>query len=603
MRPADSRRILPVSGNQMNRWTKRFLFPILFFSLFLPSLYGQIPQTLSYQGVLTDANGEPITSDGLRLTFQLHTTPNNGGIVWREVHDSVPVQNGVFSVILGSIQPLDFPFDQPYFLGITVGNDQEMRPAIELTASAYSLQARTVSDSMITSRKIAAGTVVRSLNNLTGTVTLSAGSNIDIVNEGNNLIISTASENGTGAWSLTGNANTDSTHFLGTTDVQPLEIRVNGERAGRFEFTSSSEGPNIILGSRVNRVSPGVVGATISGGGDADDFGNANPNTVISRFGTVGGGAANTAGHDATVGGGFRNEAIGIQSTVAGGFSNTASSRAAAVGGGNSNQASGIAATIPGGQNNRAQGQNSLAAGTQAVALHEGTFVWADFSAGAAFESTASNQFLIRAAGGVGIGLNTPSSPLTVAGIIESTSGGFKFPDGSRQTTAAKKSPWNQTAQQKDIYYVDGNVGIGTKSPTNLLTLPKNSKTDPIADAWTIYSSRRWKTNIQPIKNPLHKVKRLRGVTYDWKTSGKHDIGLIAEEVGEVIPEVVVYEENGVDAKSVDYPRLVALLIEAMKEQQKQLDRITRQLDAWQKRFARINAKANNAYAAEADKE
>ncbi|NOY61528.1 MAG: hypothetical protein GXO75_21665 [Calditrichaeota bacterium] len=69
-------------------------------------------------------------------------------------------------------------------------------------------------------------------------------------------------------------------------------------------------------------------------------------------------------------------------------------------------------------------------------------------------------------------------------------------------------------------------------------------------------------------------VERLRGVTFDWKENSKHDIGLIAEEVGEVIPEVVAYEENGIDAKSVDYARLVAVLIEGMKEQQKQIDQL-----------------------------
>lgn len=62
-----------------------------------------------------------------------------------------------------------------------------------------------------------------------------------------------------------------------------------------------------------------------------------------------------------------------------------------------------------------------------------------------------------------------------------------------------------------------------------------------------------WKTNIQPIAGALDKARRLRGVTYDWKADGKHDVGLIAEEVGEVVPEVVAYEENGQDAKSVDY--------------------------------------------------
>lgn len=61
----------------------------------------------------------------------------------------------------------------------------------------------------------------------------------------------------------------------------------------------------------------------------------------------------------------------------------------------------------------------------------------------------------------------------------------------------------------------------------------------------------------------------------------RHDIGLIAEEVGGVIPEVVAYEENGKDAKSVDYARLpvpdslgrgLALLIEGMKEQQREIE-------------------------------
>lgn len=60
----------------------------------------------------------------------------------------------------------------------------------------------------------------------------------------------------------------------------------------------------------------------------------------------------------------------------------------------------------------------------------------------------------------------------------------------------------------------------------------------------------------------------MRGVSYDLKDSGKHEIGVIAEEVGKVVPEVVTYEKNGKDAQGVDYSRLTALLIEATKEQQ-----------------------------------
>ncbi len=110
-------------------------------------------------------------------------------------------------------------------------------------------------------------------------------------------------------------------------------------------------------------------------------------------------------------------------------------------------------------------------------------------------------------------------------------------------------------------------VGIGTTTPTNLLTLGLGGGLS-ISDGWATYSSRRWKTNIQPLHNALGMVEQLRGVSYDLKDSGKHEIGVIAEEVGEVVPEVVSYEENGKDARGVDYSRLTALLIEATKEQQ-----------------------------------
>jgi hypothetical protein len=125
-----------------------------------------------------------------------------------------------------------------------------------------------------------------------------------------------------------------------------------------------------------------------------------------------------------------------------------------------------------------------------------------------------------------------------------------------------------------------GNVGIGIPHnvPDHILTIEPGSTTDPVADAWTVYSSRRWKTNITPIEQSLEKVQHLRGVSFDWKRDGKHDIGLIAEEVGEVIPEVVAYEKNGKDASSVDYARLVAVLIEAVKAQQKEIEVLQKEL-------------------------
>ena len=78
-------------------------------------------------------------------------------------------------------------------------------------------------------------------------------------------------------------------------------------------------------------------------------------------------------------------------------------------------------------------------------------------------------------------------------------------------------------------------------------------------------SSIRWKRNIVNIPSPLEKLNSLRGVYFDWDEAhgGKHDIGFIAEEVGQVIPEIVVYEENGVDASGMDYSKMTPLLVEA----------------------------------------
>jgi hypothetical protein len=114
------------------------------------------------------------------------------------------------------------------------------------------------------------------------------------------------------------------------------------------------------------------------------------------------------------------------------------------------------------------------------------------------------------------------------------------------------------------------NVGIGTTNPSNVFTIAQGAG-QAISDGWATYSSRRWKTNIQPLHNALGMVEQLRGVSYDLMDSGKHEIGVIAEEVGAVVPEVVSYEDNGKDARGVDYSRLTALLIEATKEQQQEI--------------------------------
>jgi hypothetical protein len=181
-------------------------------------------------------------------------------------------------------------------------------------------------------------------------------------------------------WQLNGNAGTKPPqNFLGTTDNTALDLKVNNQRGFRIEPRAAS--PNLIGGFEGNAADAGAFGVTIAGGGSATA-----ENRVASSYGTV-----------------------------AGGGSNRAEGFFASIGGGESNQAGGNWSTVAGGRQNTAAGDYSFAAGRQAKANHVGSFVWAD-SGLSNFASTGNNQFLIRAAGGVGIGTNSPNEELVVDG-------------------------------------------------------------------------------------------------------------------------------------------------------------------------------------------
>ena len=190
-----------------------------------------------------------------------------------------------------------------------------------------------------------------------------------------------------------------------------------------FYTQQNATSPNLIGGHSNNSVTSGVRGATISGGGN---LGAAN--RVTDDYGTVGGGRKNQAGNNAgttgnavgaTVGGGSDNTARAGGAMGGGLALNPPGGVGASVGGGFQNVASGNEATVPGGYVNSAAGAYTFAAGRFAKANHDGAFVWGDGSTEADFSSTASNQFLIRASGGMGVGTNAPTNQLHVAEAID----------------------------------------------------------------------------------------------------------------------------------------------------------------------------------------
>jgi hypothetical protein len=94
----------------------------------------------------------------------------------------------------------------------------------------------------------------------------------------------------------------------------------------------------------------------------------------------------------------------------------------------------------------------------------------------------------------------------------------------------------------------------------------------------------RFKENIVPIENALDKISKISGNTYDWKEENKiehgyegNDVGVIAQEIEAVLPQLVQTRENGF--KAVKYDKLVALLIEGIKEQQTQIHSLTIEIE------------------------
>ena len=436
-------------------------------------------------------------------------------------------------------------------------------------------------------------------------------------------------------WSVTGDSGSDpATNFLGTTDVQPLVLRTGNAQSLRLAPSSITSGApalpittSVIAGSHANTVGAGVRGATIAGGGmpvgfDDPDVGpDEGPNRVSSHYSAVGGGYNNQAGNDvgalaafATVGGGASNKASAFGSAVAGGQYNFASGGYSSVVGGRGNTASGNFGTVDGGSLNCAGGDLSWAGGSRAQVRpgsqsgaagdgclgvasagntggDEGTFVWADSQDGG-FVSSGTNQFLVRATGGMGLngGPINAAVELNVVADNDGSNYGNLFLrqrnyDAGMLVSAGDAT---STAANNAGFYLDQYNG---SAQTRRLTLATNGDFSVTAAAfkpgggsWSAPSDARLKQGIEPLSGALDRMLRLHGVSFEYREpdparrpAGRH-IGFLAQDVQPLFPDWVGQDEQGY--LTVGSQGFEALTVEALRELRAEKDAALTLLEA-----------------------
>lgn len=124
-------------------------------------------------------------------------------------------------------------------------------------------------------------------------------------------------------------------------------------------------------------------------------------------------------------------------------------------------------------------------------------------------------------------------------------------------------APWGGGITSYSFYSDGGAFGAGYGGTLNAVV---SSSGDFIGKSYSSTSSIKYKTNVTPLENALNIINKLEGVRFDWKDTGKSDIGLIAESVNEVLPEFVMKDKETGEPQGVDYGKITSVLIEAVKE-------------------------------------
>jgi hypothetical protein len=386
----------------------------------------------------------------------------------------------------------------------------------------------------------------------------------------------------TGGWSINGNAGTTSAHYIGTSDNNPLQIRVNNTSAGYLSsamtntFWGVSSG-NVALNSGADNTAIGYSSGTVLTGSQNTLVGNQSGSSITS---------------------GLRNTCIGED--AGSGISNTSNNTCI----GEDAGFSGIS-----GSNNTLIGQNSnlsTASLSYATAIGSGATV-----------NKSNSVILGRSSDFTGIGTNVPGAKLDVQ-ATHSTSNTVPI-----YGTAVNGATFQMTTTQTSINTTDGVVascdgasfwviglaaiGSGGTNAVGVYGKAQNGTNNygvycqgngGYTGTWSAVSDKKFKLNIRPMTSALDKIMLLKPSLYEMKTkeypymgfSDKTQYGFISQELETVLPELV---ENGaarkddgeaVEYKGINYIAMVPILTKAIQEQQALIEELQKQIEELKKK-------------------
>ena len=212
-----------------------------------------------------------------------------------------------------------------------------------------------------------------------------------------------------------------------------------------------------------------------------------------------------------------------------------------------------------------ASGTVTIGIGTTALLVEGNTRVTGILTVGSSSITLNGASNIIN----VGTGLTLSSSGINVTGIITATS----FVGNGSGLTGAGSTVFNDTTTNQEFFPLFTATTSGTITASGISTskLTYNPSTGAMtAVDFNSTSDINLKENIHTVGNALEITEQLRGVSFDWKENGRSSYGVIAQELEEVLPELVKQGE----VKSVNYNGIIGVLIEAIKELKKEVEEL-----------------------------